>query len=357
MRAMPLAFPDSRARARFRDAVHVRRRAARRADRARRRRSRHRAAARRVVRPQLAGALSPGRRCCAMRRGSTSFPVFGREGYALPLGRAVQHTGEINVDNPLELLWVFGKPAQPLDGYRQAAASTSTAAARATVRAALQRRRAGVRRRAVGRRAAAVTRRWPRIRPIAITVGRARGHRPRADRDARRSDMRSALPRAARRARRSRRCSPSARARIGATPRYARYDPLAFAPIGSAIEVWHQPLAAPAVPGHPDPTNARSVLSMLEAGCDACATGAFAALVTGPVQKSVIQDAGIPFSGHTEFFAERTHTPRVVMMLVGARRARRCASRSSRRTCRCATCPTRSRRRRSPRRSRSCGAS
>jgi 4-hydroxythreonine-4-phosphate dehydrogenase len=106
--------------------------------------------------------------------------------------------------------------------------------------------------------------------------------------------------------------------RIGAVPRYARYDPLAFAPIGSAIEVWHQPLAAPAVPGHPDPTNARSVLSMLEAGCDACATGAMNALVTGPVQKSAIQDAGIPFSGHTEFLADRTHTPRVVMMLSSA---------------------------------------
>jgi alpha-D-xyloside xylohydrolase len=48
------------------------------------------------------------------------FPVFGREGFALPLGRAVQHTGEINADHPLEALWVFGKPAQPLDGYRQA---------------------------------------------------------------------------------------------------------------------------------------------------------------------------------------------------------------------------------------------
>src|SRR4029077_81092 len=105
--------------------------------------------------------------------------------------------------------------------------------------------------------------------------------------------------------------------RIGVAANYDRYDPLAFAPLGSALEVWHQPLAAPAVPGHPDPTNARSVLSMLERGCDACATGAFAALVTGPVQKSTIQDAGIPFSGHTEFFAGRTHTPRVVMMLVG----------------------------------------
>ena len=106
--------------------------------------------------------------------------------------------------------------------------------------------------------------------------------------------------------------------RIGAHPAYSRYDPLAFAPVGGAIEVWHQPLAAPPVPGHPDPTNARSVLSMLEQGCDACATGAIGALVTGPVQKGTIQDAGIPFSGHTEFFAERTHTPRVVMMLVGA---------------------------------------
>jgi 4-hydroxythreonine-4-phosphate dehydrogenase len=108
--------------------------------------------------------------------------------------------------------------------------------------------------------------------------------------------------------------------RIGLAPRYARYDPLAFSPPGGAIEVWHQPLAAPAVPGHPDPTNARSVLSMLEAGCDACATGAFAALVTAPVQKSAIQDAGIPFSGHTEFFAARTGTPRVVMMLIGGAR-------------------------------------
>jgi alpha-glucosidase (family GH31 glycosyl hydrolase) len=47
------------------------------------------------------------------------FPVFGREGFALPLGRAVQHTGEINSEVPLEALWLFGKPAQPLAGYRQ----------------------------------------------------------------------------------------------------------------------------------------------------------------------------------------------------------------------------------------------
>jgi len=105
-------------------------------------------------------------------------------------------------------------------------------------------------------------------------------------------------------------------ARIGVAPHYARYDPLAFAPPEGTIEVWHQPLAAPPVPGHPDPANARSTLSMLETACDACATGAFAALVTAPVQKSVFQDAGIAFMGHTEFFAARTGTPRVVMMLV-----------------------------------------
>ena len=48
------------------------------------------------------------------------FPVFGRDGYALPLGRAVQHTGQIHADLPLEAIWVFGKPARPLEGYRQA---------------------------------------------------------------------------------------------------------------------------------------------------------------------------------------------------------------------------------------------
>jgi len=106
--------------------------------------------------------------------------------------------------------------------------------------------------------------------------------------------------------------------RIDVRAVYATYDPLAFAPLGGAIEVWNVPLVAPAMPGHPDPTNARSVLTMLETGCDACATGAFAALVTGPVQKSTMQDAGFPFSGHTEFFAERTHTRRVVMMLTTA---------------------------------------
>jgi 4-hydroxythreonine-4-phosphate dehydrogenase len=109
--------------------------------------------------------------------------------------------------------------------------------------------------------------------------------------------------------------------RIGARPRYAEFDPMAFAPVGGGVEIWHQPVAAPVTSGHPDPTNAHAVISMLEHAADACATGAFAALVTAPVQKSVIMDAGIAFSGHTEFLAARTHTPRVVMLLVGGTRA------------------------------------
>jgi 4-hydroxythreonine-4-phosphate dehydrogenase len=106
-------------------------------------------------------------------------------------------------------------------------------------------------------------------------------------------------------------------ARIGLAPRYADYDAASYAPSDRRIEVWHQPVAAPVTPGQPDPANARSVVALLERASDACATGAFSALVTAPVQKSVLMDAGIPFSGHTEFFAQRTRSPHVVMLLVG----------------------------------------
>ena len=64
------------------------------------------------------------------------FPVFGREGYALPLGRAVQHTGEMSADNPLDALWIFGKPVHPLAGFRQVRIEEDRAGAH-TVRAML----------------------------------------------------------------------------------------------------------------------------------------------------------------------------------------------------------------------------
>jgi len=76
------------------------------------------------------------------------------------------------------------------------------------------------------------------------------------------------------------------------------------------------PLAATVEPGRPDPANARCVLDTLDAAVAACRDGHCAALVTGPVHKAAINDAGITFTGHTEYLAELTGTPQVVMMLV-----------------------------------------
>ena len=75
------------------------------------------------------------------------------------------------------------------------------------------------------------------------------------------------------------------------------------------------PLSAPVTSGQLNADNAQYVLRTLEIATDYCLDGTFEALVTGPVQKSVINDAGIPFSGHTEFLCERSERDRVVMML------------------------------------------
>ena len=75
------------------------------------------------------------------------------------------------------------------------------------------------------------------------------------------------------------------------------------------------PLAEPAVPGKLNVNNAPYILRTLDAAIEGCVAGYFAALVTGPVQKSIINDAGIAFSGHTEYLAEKTQTDKVVMML------------------------------------------
>ncbi len=89
----------------------------------------------------------------------------------------------------------------------------------------------------------------------------------------------------------------------------------AFAP--GFITVLHVPLQAPARAGKLDPANAAYVLAMLERATAGCLSGEFAAVVTAPLHKGVINDAGVPFSGHTEWLAERTNTDLVVMMLVG----------------------------------------
>ncbi|KHS83223.1 4-hydroxythreonine-4-phosphate dehydrogenase PdxA [Pectobacterium carotovorum] len=77
------------------------------------------------------------------------------------------------------------------------------------------------------------------------------------------------------------------------------------------------PIAAPAtiIPGQLNVANSAYVVETLERACDGCLNGEFAALITGPVHKGIINDAGVPFSGHTEFFADRSRCDRVVMML------------------------------------------
>ena len=82
------------------------------------------------------------------------------------------------------------------------------------------------------------------------------------------------------------------------------------------LQVLERRLAAPARPGQLDPANARYVLALLDAAADGCASGEFAAMVTAPVHKGVINDAGIAFSGHTEYLAERLGCARPVMLLV-----------------------------------------
>lgn len=84
------------------------------------------------------------------------------------------------------------------------------------------------------------------------------------------------------------------------------------------LRVLHVPTAKPVRPGVLDPANAHYVLKLLDVAADGCLSGEFDAMVTAPVQKSVINDAGVPFSGHTEYLAERTGGAYPVMMLANA---------------------------------------
>ncbi|MBB3220338.1 4-hydroxythreonine-4-phosphate dehydrogenase PdxA [Pseudoduganella umbonata] len=77
------------------------------------------------------------------------------------------------------------------------------------------------------------------------------------------------------------------------------------------------PLAAHVVPGKLDSENGRAVLATLDASIEGVKAGWFEAVATAPLQKSTINDAGVAFSGHTEYFADRTGTAQVVMMLAG----------------------------------------
>jgi 4-hydroxythreonine-4-phosphate dehydrogenase len=86
----------------------------------------------------------------------------------------------------------------------------------------------------------------------------------------------------------------------------------------NTLDVIHLPLAVPCVPGQLNAANGRYVLDLLDRAIAGCQSGEFAAMVTAPLHKGVINDAGVHgFTGHTEYLAEQTGTPRVVMMLAG----------------------------------------
>lgn len=104
---------------------------------------------------------------------------------------------------------------------------------------------------------------------------------------------------------------------LGKNIAFQQYAP-GRAPVSPGVlEVADIPLAVPSHPGRADPANGRHVLALLDRAIAGCRSGEFAGMVTAPVHKGLVCEAGIPFTGHTEYLAEHTGTPRVVMMLVG----------------------------------------
>ena len=81
------------------------------------------------------------------------------------------------------------------------------------------------------------------------------------------------------------------------------------------LKVLHVPTAVAVAAGELDARNAAYVIALLDRACDGCLNGEFAAMVTAPVQKSTLLDAGFVFSGHTEYLAERCRAALPVMML------------------------------------------
>jgi 4-hydroxythreonine-4-phosphate dehydrogenase len=83
-----------------------------------------------------------------------------------------------------------------------------------------------------------------------------------------------------------------------------------------SLQVLHVPLNKPCIPGKLDSANSKYVLETLERAVESCCSGEFDGIVTAPVHKGAINDAGIAFTGHTEYLSQLTNC-QVVMMLVG----------------------------------------
>jgi 4-hydroxythreonine-4-phosphate dehydrogenase len=104
--------------------------------------------------------------------------------------------------------------------------------------------------------------------------------------------------------------------RVGSQVQLRPYDPATRARhTPGTLAVYHHPLAVPSNAGRLDVRNAPFVLQILDRAIDGALAQEFSAIVTAPVHKGLINDAGTPFTGHTEYLAQRTHTRRVVMLL------------------------------------------
>ncbi len=86
-----------------------------------------------------------------------------------------------------------------------------------------------------------------------------------------------------------------------------------------SLQVLHRPLASAVVAGRLNTGNANHVLQLLDLACDACTSQQADAMVTAPLQKSLINDAGVSFTGHTEYLARRTGAAMPVMLLTSGK--------------------------------------
>lgn len=107
---------------------------------------------------------------------------------------------------------------------------------------------------------------------------------------------------------------------LGLTVALRPYEGVSCPHVPGSLTVEHHRLACPARAGQLDARNTSYVLEQLERACAGARAGEFAAIVTAPVHKGIINDAGIPFTGHTEFFAERTGARPVMMLATGSLR-------------------------------------
>ncbi len=96
----------------------------------------------------------------------------------------------------------------------------------------------------------------------------------------------------------------------------ARAALMGLSDVAAKLTIIDVPVQQPTACGTPDVDNTAGVLAMLDRAIDGCMAGEFAAMVTGPLHKGIINDAGVVFSGHTEYLGQRTNAAHAVMLLV-----------------------------------------